>query len=219
MALHYENIRKIFGGCPVVVATGNPETGKSTSMKAVAALYGQWNLTKLSSVLLKVIVAKFMRRDWDNVQYRSNVSEACTRFYWPHPFLGDSVLPHLLSLCLCHTSICAIELDCGTMLQNQVNRDIGPKTGTVPPKSGHLATMQSVLLRLCLDIGFMDNGMHGKMTQALVHERSSVSSIPFVIDDRPKSSSRYNTVDINSRLVQWINVGECQKWMCKTCHL
>ena len=41
MALHYENIREIFGGCPVVVATGNPETGKSTSMKAVAALYGQ----------------------------------------------------------------------------------------------------------------------------------------------------------------------------------
>ena len=41
MALHYEKIRDIFAGCPVVVATGQPETGKSTSMKAVAAIYGQ----------------------------------------------------------------------------------------------------------------------------------------------------------------------------------
>ena len=41
MALHYENIRKVFAGCPVVVATGDPETGKSMSMIAVAALYGQ----------------------------------------------------------------------------------------------------------------------------------------------------------------------------------
>ena len=51
----------------------------------------------------------------------------------------------------------------------------------------------------------MDNGMHGKMTQALVHERSSVSSIPFVIDDPPKSSSRYNTVDINDVIVDSYN--------------
>lgn len=41
MALHYEKIREVFGGCPVIVAIGKPETGKSTTMKAVAALYGQ----------------------------------------------------------------------------------------------------------------------------------------------------------------------------------
>ena len=41
MALHYEKIQEIFGGCPVVVVTGDPKTGKSTSMKAVAALYDQ----------------------------------------------------------------------------------------------------------------------------------------------------------------------------------
>lgn len=41
MVLHYEKIREIFDGCPVIVATGNPKTGKSTSMKAVAVLYGQ----------------------------------------------------------------------------------------------------------------------------------------------------------------------------------
>ena len=47
--------------------------------------------------------------------------------------------------------------------------------------------------------------MHGKMTQALVHERSSVSSIPFVIDDPPKSSSRYNIIDINDVIVDSYN--------------
>lgn len=41
MALHYEKIQDIFAGCPVVVATGEPETGKSTSMRAVAAICGQ----------------------------------------------------------------------------------------------------------------------------------------------------------------------------------
>ena len=51
----------------------------------------------------------------------------------------------------------------------------------------------------------MDNAMHGKMTQALVDERSSVSSIPFVIDDPPKSSSRYNTIDINDVTVDSYN--------------
>ena len=30
------------------------------------------------------------------------------------------------------------------------NRDIGPKTGTVPAKSGHLATMIHVLISMCL---------------------------------------------------------------------
>ena len=40
MALHYEKIREVFAGCPVVVATGDPETGQSTSIKVVAALYG-----------------------------------------------------------------------------------------------------------------------------------------------------------------------------------
>lgn len=47
--------------------------------------------------------------------------------------------------------------------------------------------------------------MHGKMTQALVHERSSASAIPFVIDDPPKSSSRYNTIDVNDIIVDSYN--------------
>ena len=51
----------------------------------------------------------------------------------------------------------------------------------------------------------MDNGIHGKMTQALVHERSSISSIPYVIDDPPKSSSKYNTIDMNDVIVDSFN--------------
>ena len=47
--------------------------------------------------------------------------------------------------------------------------------------------------------------MHGKMTQAIVHERSSAFSIPFVIDDPPKLSSRYNTIDINDVIVDSYN--------------
>ena len=85
----------------------------------------------------------------------------------PHPLLGDRVLPRplnieiygpkfdsILSLCLCHTPICAIELDSGTMLQNQANRDIGPNIGTVPAKPGHLATMGRVTTRTCVRIKF-----------------------------------------------------------------
>lgn len=41
MAMHYNQITDIFGGCPVVVATGEPETGKSTSMKATMAVFGK----------------------------------------------------------------------------------------------------------------------------------------------------------------------------------
>ena len=53
--------------------------------------------------------------------------------------------------------------------------------------------------------GLMDNAMHGKVTQALVHERSSVSSIPYVIDNPPKSASRYNSIDINDVIVDSYN--------------
>ena len=31
IALHYERIREVFGGCPVILAIGIPETGKSTT--------------------------------------------------------------------------------------------------------------------------------------------------------------------------------------------
>ncbi len=55
------------------------------------------------------------------------------------------------------------------------------------------------------NVGLNDNGIHGKLTQALVLERSSVSSIPFVIDDPPKSSSKYNTIDVNDVIVDCYN--------------
>ena len=80
------------------------------------------------------------------------------KFYRPRPLSGDYVLPHplnieiyrlifdnILSSCLCHTSICAIELDSWTMLQNQVNQDIRPNSGTVPAKPGHLVTVIALL--------------------------------------------------------------------------
>ena len=74
-------------------------------------------------------------------------------FRQPYPLSGNYVLPRPLnfkiyrlkfysipSLCSCHTSICAIKLDSGTMLQNQANRDIRPTSGTVLAKPGHYDT-------------------------------------------------------------------------------
>ena len=47
--------------------------------------------------------------------------------------------------------------------------------------------------------------MYRKMTQALVHERSSVSSIPYVINDPPKSASQFNKIDIHDVTVNSYN--------------
>ena len=48
-------------------------------------------------------------------------------------------------------------------------------------------------------------GIQGKGTNAFFIERSSLSSIPYVIDDPPKSTSRNNTVDINDIIVHSYN--------------
>lgn len=37
---HYESIIKLFGGCPITVLTGPPETGKTKTILAVHALFG-----------------------------------------------------------------------------------------------------------------------------------------------------------------------------------
>ena len=40
MAFHYSTIKELYGGCPVVVAMGPSETGKSTAIRAALALFG-----------------------------------------------------------------------------------------------------------------------------------------------------------------------------------
>ena len=87
----------------------------------------------------------YKRRDWDKVENMNNAREilrTTPTFGRPHPLSGDYVLPHplnieiyglkLLSLCLCHTSIYAIKLDSGAMLQNQVNWDTNGTQGQIP---------------------------------------------------------------------------------------
>ncbi len=41
MALHYSKIIEVLSGCPIVVAVGPSETGKSTSIKAALAFSGK----------------------------------------------------------------------------------------------------------------------------------------------------------------------------------
>ena len=88
-------------------------------------------------------VAKFIR-DRDRGEIRINVHKnlqttptfvvatptlgrLCTATSTKHIKIYGLKFDNILSLCLCHTSICAIELDSGTMLQNQANWDT---TGT-----------------------------------------------------------------------------------------
>lgn len=40
MTFHYATIKDIFGGCPITVAMGDSETGKSTALKAALSLFG-----------------------------------------------------------------------------------------------------------------------------------------------------------------------------------
>ena len=40
MAFHYEHVLSLWGGCPIVVALGPPETGKSTAIVMGLALMG-----------------------------------------------------------------------------------------------------------------------------------------------------------------------------------
>ena len=115
----------------------------------------------------------YKKRNWDKVENSINAREnlrTTPTFGRPHPLSDGRVLPHplnveiyglkfdnILSLYLCHTSICIIELDSGTMLQNQANRDIGPNSGTVPAKPGHLATMGMGIWSPYIRVG-LENG-------------------------------------------------------------
>ena len=40
LAFHYETVVELYGGCPITVAVGEPETGKSTAIRAGLALGG-----------------------------------------------------------------------------------------------------------------------------------------------------------------------------------
>ena len=40
MTFHYATIKDMFGGCPITVAMGDSETGKSTALKATLSLFG-----------------------------------------------------------------------------------------------------------------------------------------------------------------------------------
>ena len=40
IAFHYSTIKDMFGGCPMVVAIGESETGKSTAIRAALSLFG-----------------------------------------------------------------------------------------------------------------------------------------------------------------------------------
>ena len=54
--------------------------------------------------------------------------------------------------------------------------------------------------------------MYVKGSNAFLLERSSISSLPFAIDDPPKATSRNNSVDINYLIVDFYNG-------CKTANL
>ena len=57
MALHYSTITTLFAGCPVVVALGPAETGKTTALKAALSITG------LLSSLLN-LKSHFMHYNW-----------------------------------------------------------------------------------------------------------------------------------------------------------
>ena len=40
IAFHYSTIKDMFGGCPMVVAIGESETGKFTAIQAALSLFG-----------------------------------------------------------------------------------------------------------------------------------------------------------------------------------
>ena len=58
MAFHYCTIKDLFGGCPIVVAMGPSETGKSTAIRAALALFGMHKI----SHYVKGTNALFMER-------------------------------------------------------------------------------------------------------------------------------------------------------------
>ena len=58
MAFHYSLIKDIYGGCPITVATGPSETGKSTAIRAALSLFGAHKISRY----VKGTNALFMER-------------------------------------------------------------------------------------------------------------------------------------------------------------
>ena len=40
MSFHYSEVKNVWGGCPITVAIGESETGKSTAIRAALSLFG-----------------------------------------------------------------------------------------------------------------------------------------------------------------------------------
>lgn len=56
MSLHYSAVIKLNSGCPMVIATGESETGKSTAIKAAISLTGRSAKCFLSSIYTSVMI-------------------------------------------------------------------------------------------------------------------------------------------------------------------
>ena len=120
MALHYEKIRDIFAGCPVVVATGEPETWKSTSMKAVGAIYGQrtahYPLELVSNTLQWYFIIHFrvvvLQCYWFSVLHvlqlymysKSNCFMYCAMLKPLHSVLVPQYANYSTAISFCHNS-------------------------------------------------------------------------------------------------------------------
>ena len=48
---YYSSIKDIYGGCPIIVAMGHSETGKSTAIRAALALFGVHRTSRFVSTL------------------------------------------------------------------------------------------------------------------------------------------------------------------------
>lgn len=58
MAFHFSTIKEMFGGCPITVAIGESETGKSTTIRAALSLFGCHQISRY----VKGTNALFMER-------------------------------------------------------------------------------------------------------------------------------------------------------------
>lgn len=61
------------------------------------------------------------------------------------------------------------------------------------------------LCDLIVNAGSQNSGVQGKGTNTFFVERSSLSSIPYVFDDPPKTTSRNNSSDVNDIIVDFYN--------------
>lgn len=58
IAFHFSTVKEMFGGCPITVAIGESETGKSTMIKAALSLFGCHQISRY----VKGTNALFMER-------------------------------------------------------------------------------------------------------------------------------------------------------------